>query len=180
MKKRNLVYAAIITAMMGLSVACSQSPEKTAADASSMAESAMSDVASMAESAGVTPENAASMAESAMSDVASMAESAGVTPENAASMAESAMGEAANMAESAMKDMEKEAMLKGKISEIKDMQFVVTDDKGDSYLLTFEADKKPEGLAEAKEGDVVEVSYTGELSMTDAFSGMIKSVKVVK
>lgn len=182
MKKRNLVYAGIIVAIMGLTAACSQNTEKAAADASSMAESAMSDVASMAESAGVTlPEDAASMAESAMNDVASMAESAGMTlPADAASMAESAMGDAANMAESAMKDMQTEMTIKGKISEIKDMQFVLTDEKGDSYLLTFEADKKPEGLADAKDGDMVEVVYTGELSMTDAFSGTIKSVKVMK
>lgn len=171
MKKRNLVYAGIIVAMMGLTAACSQNTEKAAADASSMAESAMSDVASMAESAGVTlPEDAASMAESAMNDVASMAESAGMT----------LPADAASMAESAMKDMQTEMTIKGKISEIKDMQFVLTDEKGDSYLLTFEADKKPEGLADAKDGDMVEVVYTGELSMTDAFSGTIKSVKVMK
>ena len=41
-------------------------------------------------------------------------------------------------------------------------------------------DKKPEGLAEVKDGDKVTVTYTGTVSAVDAFSGTIVSVKAAK
>ena len=57
--------------------------------------------------------------------------------------------------------------------------FVVTDDNGDSYALTFEGGA-PEGLAEQEVGDRVTVTYTGELSVVDAFTGQVLSVKAAK
>lgn len=63
----------------------------------------------------------------------------------------------------------------GTISEIKDMQFVLTTDDGD---LLFTYDAKPEGLADIKDGDKVTVTYTGEISQVDPFRGTIISVKL--
>ena len=67
----------------------------------------------------------------------------------------------------------------GTLDEVKDFMFVVTDDNGDSYALTFEGGA-PEGLAEQEVGDRVTVTYTGELSVVDAFTGQVLSVKAAK
>lgn len=170
MKKRNLVVIGVIAAMMAMSIGCGQNTDKAAADASSMAESAMADVSSMAESAGVSlsPE-AASMAESAMADASSMAESAMAGDTTMAEMAESSM---------AMDDNMEKNMLKGTISEIKDMQFVLEAEDKKAYVFSF--DKKPEGLDAVKDGMMVEVTYTGEVSEVDPFKGEVVSVKEVK
>lgn len=40
-------------------------------------------------------------------------------------------------------------------------------------------DTAPEGLSDVKEGDKVTVTYTGELSEVDAFTGTIISVEKV-
>ncbi len=62
----------------------------------------------------------------------------------------------------------------GKIEEIKDFMFTIESDKG-TYAMTF--DTAPEGLSDVKEGDEVTVTYTGELSEVDAFTGTIISVE---
>lgn len=49
---------------------------------------------------------------------------------------------------------EEESAITGKISDIKDFMFVVTDKDGVEYALSFEGDK-PEGLSAVKEGDTV-------------------------
>ena len=57
-------------------------------------------------------------------------------------------------------DEEKESTMTGTISDIKDFMFTITSD-GNDYAFTFDNDKKPEGLAEVKDGDKVTVTYTG-------------------
>lgn len=68
-----------------------------------------------------------------------------------------------------------EQTVTGKIDEIKDFMFVVTDDSGNSYEFSFET--KPDGLYNVQAGDKVRVTYTGELSEVDAFTGKIISVE---
>ena len=76
-------------------------------------------------------------------------------------------------------DEEAESTMTGTISEIKDFMFTLTSD-GDDYAFTFESDKKPEGLADVKDGDTVTVTYTGTVSTVDAFTGTVVSVKTAK
>lgn len=57
----------------------------------------------------------------------------------------------------------------GKVEEIKDFMFIVTDDDNVSYAFTFE--EKPEGLDKIAVGDRVLVTYTGTLSEVDPFMG---------
>ena len=52
--------------------------------------------------------------------------------------------------------------------------FTIESDKG-IYAMTF--DTAPEGLSDVKEGDEVTVTYTGEFSEVDAFTGTIISVE---
>lgn len=66
----------------------------------------------------------------------------------------------------------------GTIDEIKDFMFHITDSDGTSYALSFDA--TPEGLSDVKNGDMVTVIYTGELSEIDAFTGTVISVKKVE
>ena len=72
-----------------------------------------------------------------------------------------------------------EKTLTGTLDEVKDFMFVVTDDNGDSYALTFEGNA-PEGLSEREVGDRVTVTYTGELSVVDAFTGQVLSVEAAE
>ena len=72
------------------------------------------------------------------------------------------------------KTEEKTESVTGKIEEIKDFMFTIESDKG-TYAMTF--DTAPEGLSDVKEGDKVTVTYTGELSEVDAFTGTIISVE---
>ena len=72
-----------------------------------------------------------------------------------------------------------EKTLTGTLDEVKDFMFVVTDDNGDSYALTFEGNA-PEGLSEREVGDRVTVMYTGELSVVDAFTGQVLSVEAAE
>ena len=72
-----------------------------------------------------------------------------------------------------------EKTLTGTLDEVKDFMFVVTDDNGDSYALTFEGGV-PEGLADREVGDRVTVTYTGELSVVDAFTGQVLSVEAAE
>ena len=76
-------------------------------------------------------------------------------------------------------DEEKESTMTGTISDITDFMFTITSD-GNDYAFTFDNDKKPEGLAEVKDGDKVTVTYTGTVSAVDAFSGTVVSVKAAK
>ncbi len=62
----------------------------------------------------------------------------------------------------------------GTIEDIKDFMFTIVDG-ADAYSLSF--DEKPKGLSEVKEGDEVTVTYTGELSVVDAFTGTVISVE---
>ena len=68
-----------------------------------------------------------------------------------------------------------EQTVTGTIDEIKDFMFIVTDDSGNSYEFSF--DTKPDGLDNVQAGDQVKVTYTGELSEVDAFTGKIISVE---
>ena len=68
----------------------------------------------------------------------------------------------------------KTEVITGKIEEIKDFMFTIESDQG-TYAMTF--DIAPEGLSDVKEGDQVTVTYTGELSEVDAFTGTIISVE---
>lgn len=68
-----------------------------------------------------------------------------------------------------------EQTVTGTLDEVKDFMLVVTDDQGASYCLNFE--QKPEGLADVNAGDRVTVTYTGELSEVDAFTGEILRVE---
>ncbi len=68
-----------------------------------------------------------------------------------------------------------EKTLTGTLDEVKDFMIVVTDQDGASYALNFE--KKPEGLSDVSVGDSVTVTYTGELSEIDAFTGTILRVE---
>ena len=72
-----------------------------------------------------------------------------------------------------------EKTLTGTLDEVKDFMFVVTDDNGDSYALAFEGGA-PEGLAEQEPGSRVTVTYTGELSVVDSFTGQVLSVKAAE
>ena len=62
---------------------------------------------------------------------------------------------------------------------VKDFMFVVTDAQGASYAFTFDGEK-PAGLDDAKIGDKVTVTYTGEISEVDPFEGEVLSVEVSK
>ena len=68
-----------------------------------------------------------------------------------------------------------EQTVTGTIDEIKDFMFIVADDSGNSYEFSFET--KPDGLDNVQAGDKVKVTYTGELSEVDAFTGKIISVE---
>ena len=72
------------------------------------------------------------------------------------------------------KTEEKTESVTGTIEEIKDFMFTIESDKG-TYAMTF--DTAPEGLSDVQEGDEVTVTYTGELSEVDAFTGTIISVE---
>ena len=120
-----------------------------------------------------------SSADSTASTSASAA--ASVAASTAAPAASTAASTAASSAasSSASADASAEETLTGTISDIKDMSFVVTDDKGTPNMFAFEGDK-PTGLDQVKDGDKVTVTYTGKLSEVDAFTGTIKSVEKAK
>lgn len=73
-------------------------------------------------------------------------------------------------------DGSQQSVLTGTIDEIKDFMFVVVDDEGRAFALSYEGDK-PEGLDKVTVGDKVKVTYTGELSEVDHFDGEIISVE---
>ena len=63
----------------------------------------------------------------------------------------------------------------GKVDEIKDFMFILTDDNKVSYAFSFE--ERPEGLDKIAVGDTVIVTYTGTISEVDPFMGKILSVE---
>ena len=65
----------------------------------------------------------------------------------------------------------------GTLDEVKDFAFTLVDEKGTAYQFTFEQGKAPEGLSDVKAGDKVTVTYTGTISETNPFEGMVVSVK---
>lgn len=65
----------------------------------------------------------------------------------------------------------------GTLDEVKDFMFVITDETGVSYAFTFE--QKPQGLDKLSLGDKIVVTYTGTVSVVDAFLGEIISVEKV-
>ena len=69
-----------------------------------------------------------------------------------------------------------EHVLSGTVEEKKDFMLVVADDNGDEYALAINGDK-PEGWDDAAVGDRVDVTYTGELSVVDPFTGEVLSVE---
>ena len=75
-------------------------------------------------------------------------------------------------------DTKTEKEMTGTIDEIKDFQFVITDDKDTPYSFTFE--EKPEGLENVSNGDTVTVTYTGTISEVDPFEGEVISVEKTK
>ncbi len=72
-----------------------------------------------------------------------------------------------------------ESTMTGEISDIKDFMFTISSD-GHDYAFSFDNDKKPEGLADVKDGDTVTVTYTGTVDEVDAFDGTVLSVKKAK
>ena len=67
--------------------------------------------------------------------------------------------------------------LSGTMDEIKDFMFVVKDSGGTYYAFSFDGSEKPEGLEDVAVGDRVTVTYTGQLSEVDSFTGEIISVE---
>ena len=55
-----------------------------------------------------------------------------------------------------------ESTVTGKISDIKDFMFTITDDGGKDYCFSFDG-PAPEGLSSVKDGDTVTVVYTGKV-----------------
>jgi len=162
MKKRNLVLAGAVAAVMVMSMACSSNSSSQSSAASSAASS-------------VAVSEASKAAETQKSSEAAKADSKATEMQKSS---EAVKVDAKETTKEAAKNDKKESVIKGKISDIKDMQFTITDEKGTPYLLTF--DKKPEGLDKVADGDSVEVTYTGELNEVDAFTGMVISVKKAK
>ena len=70
-----------------------------------------------------------------------------------------------------------EKTVTGTIEEIKDFMFIVNDEDGKSYEFDFDADTKPDGLDQVEAGDKVQVTYTGEVSEVDPFTGTVISVE---
>ena len=63
----------------------------------------------------------------------------------------------------------------GILEEKKDSMFIIESEDGEAYSIGFE--EAPEGYDELNEGDKVVMEYTGELSVVDAFTGEIVSLK---
>lgn len=63
----------------------------------------------------------------------------------------------------------------GKLDVKKDMMFILDVEDGEAYSIGFET--APEGYEDLEEGDDVVMEYTGELSVVDAFTGEIISLK---
>lgn len=67
--------------------------------------------------------------------------------------------------------------ISGKVDEVKDFMFVI--DAEDGCFYAFDTASLPEGAALPKVGDMVLITYEGELSEVDNFTGTILSIEVV-
>ena len=155
--KKNLLLTAALAGVLALATACSSQGTTTATTA---AQTTAAETAAAKETAEVK-ETTVAKETAGTKETAEVKETAGAkeTTEKA--------------------DEEKESTMTGTISDIKDFMFTITSD-GNDYAFTFDNDKKPEGLAEVKDGDKVTVTYTGTVSAVDAFSGTVVSVKAEK
>lgn len=106
------------------------------------------------------------------SDTTTTAATQAETTQAATTQAEASQAETTQAA--AQETEAKTEVITGKIEEIKDFMFTIERNQG-TYAMTF--DTAPEGLSDVKEGDQVTVTYTGELSEVDAFTGTIISVE---
>ena len=155
--KKNLLLTAALAGVLALATACSSQGTTTATTA---AQTTAAETTAAKETAEVKETTVAK-------ETASTKETAEVK-------------ETADAKETTEKaDEEKESTMTGTISDIKDFMFTITSD-GNDYAFTFDNDKKPEGLAEVKDGDKVTVTYTGTVDAVDAFSGTVVSVKAAK
>ncbi len=155
--KKNLLLTAALAGVLALATACSSQSTTTATTA---AQTTAAETAAAKETAEVK-------------ETANVKETADA--KETADKKETA--DAKETTEKA--DEEKESTMTGTISDIKDFMFTITSD-GNDYAFSFDNDKKPEGLAEVKDGDKVTVTYTGTVSAVDAFSGTVVSVKAAK
>lgn len=73
--------------------------------------------------------------------------------------------------------VEETKTLTGKLDEIKDFMFVVEADDGNPYAFPYDSANKPEGLEDVAVGDSVVITYSGELSVVDNFTGQIISIE---
>lgn len=85
---------------------------------------------------------------------------------------------AANNPESQVTTEDQNTMT-GTLSEVKDTMFVITQENGDAYAFAI-GESKPKGLDKVSAGDTVVVTYTGEVSLIDAFTGTVLSVEAAK
>ncbi len=74
-------------------------------------------------------------------------------------------------------DAAEASTLTGKLDEVKDFMFTVTDDAGEAYAFSLEDGDKPQGMDDVAVGDTVTVTYTGTLSVVDGLDGTIVSVE---
>lgn len=116
------------------------------------------------------PQNTAQSEANNDSDSTDSADSAGVGDKNTISEDSTGVDDKTQTG-----NTDTEQTVTGKIDEIKDFMFIVTDDSGNSYEFSFGT--KPDGLDNVQVGDRVKVTYTGELSEIDAFTGKIISVE---
>ena len=155
--KKNLLLTAALAGVLALATACSSQGTTTATTA---AQTTAAETTAAKETAKVKETT--------------------VAKETAGTKETAEVKETADAKETTEKaDEEKESTMTGTISDIKDFMFTITSD-GNDYAFTFDNDKKPEGLAEVKDGDKVTVTYTGTVSAVDAFSGTVVSVKAAK
>lgn len=73
---------------------------------------------------------------------------------------------------------EKEKSVTGTVDEIKDFMFIITTDDGAAYEFPID-EEHPVDVSQIKEGDKVKITYTGELSEVDAFTGEVLSVEKI-
>ena len=157
--KKNLLLTAALAGVLALATACSSQGTTTATTAA---------------------QTTAAAKETAEVKETTVAKETAGTKETADTKETAEVKETADAKETTEKaDEEKESTMTGTISDIKDFMFTITSD-GNDYAFTFDNDKKPEGLAEVKDGDKVTVTYTGTVSAVDAFSGTVISVKAAK
>lgn len=82
--------------------------------------------------------------------------------------------EEAESAESA--DASEQSTITGTMDTIKDFMFILVDSEDHAYAISFEGEM-PRGLDSVETGDKVIVTYTGEISEVDGFTGEVISVE---